>query len=187
MSTPPSPAADRVLALLERERTAFLAQIARVPRTHQADRPAPDCWSAAEIAEHVARIDRGVEMLLTVRGAEPPTATADELAGAALTAERVARVRARAERVQAPERVRPTGAVAPEDALAALTEARASLATAYRAADPAVLDGIVHPHPVLGPLTLRGWCELVAHHEARHASQVAEIADAFRGVGAPAA
>jgi len=34
-------------------------------------------------------------------------------------------------------------------------------------------------HPVLGRLTLRGWFEFVAHHEARHAEQIAEIVGAL--------
>jgi hypothetical protein len=31
-------------------------------------------------------------------------------------------------------------------------------------------------HQTVGRLTLRSWVELVAHHEARHAEQVAGIA-----------
>jgi hypothetical protein len=30
--------------------------------------------------------------------------------------------------------------------------------------------------PLIGPITVRGWVELVAHHDARHALQIAEIA-----------
>lgn len=170
-------AADAVIALLDEERANFLAQVARVPVARQAQRPSPDRWSVAEIVEHVARIDAGVAKILALRGAEPLTATAEQLAAAELTPERVARVRSRAERLEAPERVRPTGTVAPEAALAQLTSARAALRAAYAAADPAVLDGAVHPHPILGPLTLRAWFLLAAHHDARHAQQIAEIAD----------
>jgi hypothetical protein len=51
---------------------------------------------------------------------------------------------------------------------------RAALLEAFTAADPLVLDGIVFPHPFIGPLTLRSWMELIAHHDARHAEQMAE-------------
>jgi hypothetical protein len=176
--TVPGPARDPILALLDTERAHFLAQVALVPIARQAERPAPDRWSVAEIVEHVARVDRGVAKLLALHGAAPRPAPSAEAAAAVLTAEKVARVRSRAERFEAPERVRPTGTLAPDAALAQLAEARAALTAAYVAADPAVLDGAVHPHPVIGPLTLRGWLQLAAHHDARHAQQIAELAAA---------
>jgi hypothetical protein len=150
---------DALLALLERERAAFLAE--------------------------VARVERGVAKLFALRAAEPLAATPDQLAHARLTPERAAWVRGRAERLQAPERVRPAGALSPEAALEQLAAARAALAAAYLAAQPAVLDGAVYPHPVLGPLTLRSWVELVAHHDARHALQVAELARACEPAARP--
>ena len=177
----PSPSSDALLALLERERAAFLAQVERVPSARRAERPSPDRWSVAEIVEHVARIDTGVGKLLQLRAAEPLTATPEELAGARLTPERVAAVRSRATRFEAPERVRPTGTLSPEAALERLVSARAALVSAYLAADPAVLDGATHVHPVIGPVTLRGWIELAAHHDARHAQQVAELAELWGG------
>jgi hypothetical protein len=188
MTPTADPGPDPVLALLARERSAFLAQLARVPAECRALRPAPDRWSAAEVVEHVARIDRGVAMILSLRAGEGPSAAPESLGGAQLTAERAAVVRDRARRLEAPERVRPTGALSPAAALEQLTEARASLAAAYLAADAAVLDGAVHPHPLLGPITVRGWFELAAHHDARHAQQLAELAEAFGGPpGAPVA
>jgi hypothetical protein len=177
MTTAPTSAPDPVLTLLDAERAHFLAQVARIPVARQARRPAPDRWSVAEIVEHVARIDLGVAKLLAVRTAEPRTASAEELADAALTPEKVARVRSRAERFEAPDRVCPTGTLTPEAALARLADARAALKAAYASADPAVLDGAVYPHPVIGPLTVRGWFLLAAHHDARHAQQVEELAE----------
>jgi len=176
---------DALMALLQRERAAFLAQVERVPSARRGERPATGRWSVAEIIEHVARIDIGVGKILALRAAEPLTATPEQLAAARLTPERVARVRSRAERFEAPERVRPTGTLSPNAALEHLASARDALTAAYRAADPAVLDGAIHPHPVIGPVTLRGWFELAAHHDARHAAQIAELADAWaEGVGA---
>jgi hypothetical protein len=172
-------AADPVLALLERERALFLAELARIPGPLRAARPAPERWSAVEVAEHVARIDRGVAMILALRAAEPLAATPEQLADACLTAAKAAGVRDRSRRFEAPRQVRPTGALEPGAAEAHLADARAALVAAYAAADPAVLDGAVHPHPVFGPVTLRGWFELTAHHDARHAQQLAEIAAAL--------
>ncbi|GLC24937.1 DinB family protein [Roseisolibacter agri] len=174
--TQPTTTSDPVLALMDAERASFLAEVARVPAARQAERTAPDRWSVAEIVEHVARIDFGVARILGMHAAQPRPATPEVLAAAQLTPEKVARVRSRAERIEAPDRVRPTGELAPEAALAQLAQAREALKAVYVSADPAVLDGVVHEHPVIGLLTLRGWFQLAAHHDARHAQQVAELA-----------
>jgi uncharacterized damage-inducible protein DinB len=65
-------------------------------------------------------------------------------------------------------------------ALEALVAARAALVAAFLAAEPAALDGVTQRHPAIGLLTLRGWVLFVGHHEARHAAQVAEVAEALR-------
>ena len=167
---------DPVLALMDAERANFLAEVARVPTERQARRATPDRWSVAEIVEHVARIDFGVAKILAMHVAQPRPVAPEVLAAAQLTPEKVARVRDRAERIEAPDRVRPTGELTPEAALAQLAQAREALKAVYVSADPAVLDGAVHAHPVIGPLTLRGWFQLAAHHDARHAQQIAELA-----------
>ena len=168
---------DPLLSLLDSERAQFLAEVARVPTALGGVRPQADRWSVAEIVEHVARIDRGVEKLITLRNAEPRPATPEELAQAELTPAKVALVRDRTARLEAPERVRPSGSLTLDAALEQLTAARVALKAAYVAADDAVLDSNVHPHPFLGFLTLRAWVQLVAHHDWRHGQQVAEIVD----------
>jgi hypothetical protein len=105
----------------------------------------------------------------------PHTATSDEQQAGLLTATRIRWVRDRATKVEAPERVRPAEGLTPDDALAQLHASRAAVLEAFTAADPAVLDGILFPHPFIGPLTLRAWVELVAHHDARHAEQMSEL------------
>ena len=166
-----------LLALLERERAAFLAQVARVPVARQAQRPSPAQWSVVEIVEHVSRVDIGVGKLIALRSAQPLLVPPEERVAAQLSAERIGWIRNRAQRVVAPDRVLPTGALSIEAALAQLESARAALIAAFLEADDVVLDGAVHPHPFIGPVTLRGWVELAAHHDARHGEQVAEVAD----------
>lgn len=172
-----SPSMNQLHALLDRERAAFLVQVERVPRSRQSERPAPDRWSVIEVVEHVSRIDTGITKLLEVMGAQPLTANLEALAQAQMSPEKAASVRNRGTRIEAPERVRPTGKLSSEEALAQLAAGRVKLKAASLAADPAVLDGAVYSHAVLGPLTLRAWLELTAHHDARHAQQVAEIAE----------
>lgn len=168
---------------LDVERRALLARLEGVPGERLVRRPTPDRWSVAEVLEHLARIESGVTRLLHAKGQTAPPADAPAPdAGALLTPEIGARVRDRSRRIEAPELVRPGGGVAPDEALRQLAAARERLLAAWASADRAALDRVVHPHPVIGPLTLRSWMALTADHEARHAAQVGEILEQVGGV-----
>ncbi|MCX5762461.1 MAG: DinB family protein [Gemmatimonadetes bacterium] len=168
---------DAVFALLDHERANLFAQFERVPPARRAERPGEGAWSAAEIAEHVARVEMGVAKSIVKGGEMPRTATAEELDAAQMTPRKIAAVRDRSTKVEAPERVRPTGTPSADAVPEQLRATRVAMLGAFRGADAAVLDGITFPHPFLGPLTLRAWVVLVAHHDARHAAQMADVAD----------
>lgn len=173
---PSAPAsADPVLALLARERAALLDAVASVPPERRDACPDPARWSVAQVLEHLARVERGVHRLLQLRLAEPAPADAAQLAEARANGARLVLVRDRGRRIEAPERVCPRDGLEAAAALARLADERGALETAYAAADDALLDGSVYPHPVFGLLTLRDWTAFVAHHEARHAAQIAEL------------
>ena len=126
--------------------------------------------------EHLAQVERGVARLLEVRGQEEPIAQAPAVP---LDESRIMRLRGRLDRMVAPERVRPSGTLSADAALRALEASRARLRAAVSGAHAASLDGCTHAHAVLGMLTLRDWARFVAHHEARHATQISEIARAL--------
>jgi len=170
-------AAEPVTDLLARERERLLATFARVPDAHRSARPADGAWSAVEILEHCARVEGGVARLLALRADQPLTATADEAAAGALTERKVRAVRTRDEKLAAPDRVQPTGTLTADAVVQQAAASRAALLGAYAATPDAVLDGAVHLHPFIGPLTLRAWVQLIAHHDARHAEQMGEVAD----------
>jgi uncharacterized damage-inducible protein DinB len=165
------------LALLDSERAALIASVAQVREQDRSRRPAPDCWSIAEVLEHLATVERGVAKLIAKRGRQTPAP--DQPTASPLDAARIASLRGRETRRDAPDFVRPSGTISAADALRALEETRAGLRQAVLDADPASLDHCTHPHPVLGAITLRDWVHFVAHHEARHAAQVAEIAQSL--------
>lgn len=167
---------EEMFALLERERTNLMAQFERVPANRRADRPGDGAWSALEIAEHVSRVEAGVAKLLALRAGMPLAATSDELVEGALTPAKIATLRTRDPKVSAPERTHPTGTLTPARVLEKLAGSRARLRAAFDSTDPAILDGALFPHPYIGQLTLRAWVELVAHHDARHAQQMTEVA-----------
>ena len=172
------PDADPLLALLDGERARLLAEVARVPRSRQGEAIVPGRWSAAEIVEHVARVERGVVRMLEAGRAGTLRAAATPPIGAPLPDAMIALLRDRTSPLEAPERVRPIGTATPEEALEQLVQARTALLDVYRTTTDEVLDDAAYPHPFLGPLTLRAWLEMSAHHDARHAAQVAELAAA---------
>ncbi len=176
-------ATDALIVLLDEERARLVAEIERVPLALQAQRLVADGWSVIEVVEHVARVDRGVAKLLATARAgelraakEEAAAKAASILAAPLPAIIVSKIRDRSVRLEAPERVRPTGTLSPDGAMELLVDARAALVEAYRAAPADVLDQAVWSHPYFGPLTLRAWVELSAHHDARHAAQLHELA-----------
>jgi hypothetical protein len=175
------PTAD-VVEFLERERAGLLTSVGQVPEPLRGQRPSPEQWSVAEILEHLAKVERSIARVLDTRGREPPAEPESPaiLEEARLTPERAARIRDRTARTQAPDRIRPAGELGPTEALEALVAARAALVAAFLAAEPSALDGVTQRHPAIGLLTLRGWVLFAGHHEARHAAQVAEVAEALR-------
>ena len=173
--TQPTDSVPALLTLLTVEREQLLAQFAAIPVENRALPNGAGGWSAAQIVEHVARVEGNVARLIAKGATLPHTATFEEQQAGLLTATRIRWVRDRTTKVEAPERVRPSEPLDADAALAQLHASRAALLEAFTAADPAVLDGILFPHPFIGPLTLRAWVELVAHHDARHAEQMSEL------------
>jgi uncharacterized damage-inducible protein DinB len=165
------------LALLDAERENLLAAVQRVPEPDRDRRPAEMRWSIAEVLEHLATVERGIAALIAKRGRFQPRP--DEPVAVPLDDERIARLRNRGERMEAPNYVTPSGTVVAAEALRALVEGRKALHQALLDANPASLEKCTSTHPVLGTLSLRDWARFVAHHEARHTSQVLEIADAL--------
>lgn len=173
MTQPTTSPAD-LLSLLHAERANLLAQFESTPAELRAVPPNENAWSAAQILEHCARLEIAVARMFA-KGPELLGSTpADALQTAVLTEQTIGWVRDRNTKVEAPERVRPAGLPTADAALAQLQGSRAALLEAFAAADDTVLDGVAFPHPFVGLLTLRSWIELTAHHDARHAAQMAE-------------
>ncbi len=184
--TQPTDSAASLLALLHAERANLLAQFESTPAARRSVAAAASGeekanergWCAAQIIEHCARVEGGVARMIA-KGAEMVgTSTPEQLQSAVLTEQTIGWVRERTTKVEAPERVQPTGTLDADAAIAQLQASRAALLEAFGATDNAVLDGVAFPHPFLGPLTLRSWAELIAHHDARHAAQMAELRSA---------
>ena len=159
------------------QRAVLRAAFERVPATLRDRPPAPDCWSAANIVEHLAIVEARLGGMLASRIA---AARAEGLG--AETSDRpilptidLTRVLDRATRVTAPETVRPTGLGA-DAAWQALERATDAVRGALRDGNGLALGSVTHPHPLFGPINVYQWLASIAAHEARHAAQIDEIA-----------
>ncbi len=164
---------------VDHARLELLAALDTIPVALQERRPAPDAWSAAEVLEHLSRVEGGLVKLTAMKTAEfaamSPVPVEDP-GCPPLDLSRFAAVERRAERLAAPERVLPTGSMTAAEGRTAILEVRRAFLEHVRRADGLPLSLVLHPHPFLGPLNLYEWVYLIGSHELRHAAQLRAIA-----------
>jgi DinB family protein len=172
------PRLDELVDYAGAQRAVLLSALALIPEALR-DRPAgPDTWSAAEVLEHLHRVERGIARLLVYgRGRAEAEGIGEERDDSSVMAcmDQFHLIR-RGPRISAPEQVRPRGEYSAARALVALAESRQALLSAVEAVDGLALGEIVHSHPWLGELNLYQWVLFLGQHEARHAAQIQEIA-----------
>lgn len=171
-----------VIAHADSARAELLAAVDEIPAPLREARPTETAWSAAEVLEHLMRVERGIAKLLAMKIGEVqamPDAPREAMDLADFSCPRLDPLLDRASRIDAPERVVPEGELSADAARDALLATRRSLMEQMHAADGLALSTVIHPHPFLGPLDLYEWVYFVAVHERRHTAQVREIAAHF--------
>ena len=166
--------AERAALVVHLERTGakFEKSIEGLSEAQWNYKPAPERWSPAEVAEHIATSEgflRGV--VDTMMKQEP--AAADVLAGARKDAIGDMVVD-RSKKFQAPEPLQPTKKYsAPADALAVFRAERAKTIEFVKNAGDFRQHAM--PHPAAGPLDGYGWVTLLSAHSERHTLQIEEV------------
>ncbi len=163
-----------LLDVLARERAAVLALLDAMTPAQRAFRPAPDAWSPADVADHLAKAESG-QIEIVRRQVAAPRPLGRPSAGRRWLVERLMRsgLRVRMPAAVAP-RIAPTGVAfdVSRSALAAAAEGWHALAATY---PPAMAEAGVFTHPVAGPLTLRGTVCFAAAHLDHHRRQLERI------------
>lgn len=134
-------------------------------------KPSSDCWSAAEILEHVAIVTGRVQGILKRLPQEAPTPEDHDSNALLATIFKVGPDRS--VKLQAPPHVCPTGDCAPDETLQKFLAASDSIASTLESAT--ALRANVFPHPFFGPLDGYEWILLAAEHTARHTAQLLEV------------
>ena len=175
---PVQPRIREVIDYLDTQRAALADALAAVPAARRDTRPAPDRWSAAEVVEHLQRVEEAVAGLLRAKVMEARAAGlgTESSAEAVVPTVAVERVMDRSRPLTASEMSSPTGALDADAAWARLARTRDELRAWIGEQDGAALGDVVIPHPVLGPQDVYQWLVFIGGHEGRHAGQLREIA-----------
>ena len=132
-------------------------------------KPNEQCWSAAEVAEHLLIVSKNVTRVLQADGAVPDRAPDAKLA---VIQEALLD---RATRREAPDNVRPTGSMQDQQELiTGLQKQMQLLAQVVEEKEQNELCAI-YPHPRLGRLTRLEWAYFIVYHTERHCKQMEDI------------
>ncbi len=168
---------ERIILYLEQTKADYLKETAGLTEEQWRFKPAPECWSVAECAEHLAVVE---DMLLgrIQKMKDEPAAAAEELEKIKGKEDLILkRVPVRGERkAVAPERVRPANRwPSPELLIAHFAESRDRTIAYARMAGDDDLRTRTFPHFAFGPLDGFQWLVFMAAHTERHVKQLNEV------------
>jgi uncharacterized damage-inducible protein DinB len=167
---------ERTAALQQFQTTRdnFLKSIAGLSQKQWTFKPAPDRWSVAEVAEHIA-VSESTIFGLVQKTMQSPAAPEkrDQVKGKDQMI--LERLPDRSHKAQAPEMLRPTGRWATEAELTkAFEDSRKSTMDYIRTTNDDLRDHFFD-HPVFGTLDGYQWLLLISGHSARHTAQILEV------------
>jgi hypothetical protein len=176
------PYLSEALARLDESRAVLATALEEVPAPLRRTRPEPGRWSAAEVLEHLALVDRFFAGRIAASIAEARVAGLGPESGPRqmLTDDVRSRMVDRLDRRAAREAMMPIGAAEASAAWADLDRARQTVRDAVAGSDGLALGLVTAEHRFFGTLNVYQWIELTAAHEIRHADQIREIARALR-------
>lgn len=183
------PRVQETLEYLDAQRAALRDAVELVPAAQRQRQPGPDRWSVAQVLQHLMLIETGIGKLVAklVNKAKADGLGPEIETSSILNTNEAAKIGDRTTRVTAPEFVRPQSGVDAVSAWSALEQTREILRAAVIAGDGLALSQLIYPHPVLGPINLYQWILFVGSHEARHTTQIREIADELNASSTEAA
>jgi uncharacterized damage-inducible protein DinB len=172
----PLTAEERSFALQQFQTTRdnFLKSIAGLSQKQWTFKPAPDRWSVAEVAEHIA-VSESTIFGLVQKTMQSPAAPEKREQVKGKDQMILQRLPDRSHKAQAPERLRPTGRWATEaDLTKAFEDSRKGTMDYIRTTNDDLRDHFFD-HPVFGTLDAYQWLLLISGHSARHTEQIEEV------------
>ena len=166
---------DRAIEYLKQTQKDFLAAIEGVSEAQWKFKAAPDKWSIAETAEHIALTEQTIWDLVSEKIMKSP-ATPEKAAEAKGKDETILTVIPdRSRKAQAPERLQPTGKWPNRAALAKDFEALRGKEIAYVTETKEDLRSHFGDHPFLKTMDAYQWLIFNGAHCKRHTAQILEV------------
>ncbi len=166
---------EEIFSSIDASRQRLQARLEELDEAARHHKQTGQTWSAAEIAEHLAVIERRMagllSSLLEKAEANENSKCRETTQIGPISLARFAE-RSRAEKFAAPEAVRPQGGVSISTSLANLQTTRETLRALQPRIEALDLSAYTFPHPVFGPLNFYEWLLFIGAHEERHLRQI---------------
>ncbi len=160
---------------LDETRKSFLAEIKGLNEAQWKFKAAPDRWSVAEVAEHIALSEDMIFGMITDRIMKSPAAPEKKESVKGKETQLRLNIANRTVKAQAPETLKPLNKWATQAELVKAFNTSRAKTTAYVKTSPDDLRSHFAPHPVFKDLDAYQWVFLLAGHSARHTDQIKEV------------
>lgn len=166
---------ERGMSELHATRKLFLDATARLSEAQWNFKPAPEVWSVAEVAEHIAVSEDMIFGLVTEKIMKTPAEPDKRAEGKGKDEMILEKVVDRSQKVQAPEALRPTHRWATQQALIDHFKESRDRTIAYVENTPDDLREHFGEHPLLKQMDGYQWILLISAHSHRHTLQIEEV------------
>ena len=181
LAAPASPQAltqqerERGMSELHATRKLFLDSVAGLSDAQWNFKPAPEVWSVAECAEHIALSEDRLYELVTQNLMKTPADPQKKAEVRGKDEQILEKTIDRSQKFQAPEMLRPTHQWASKDDLIAHFKESRDRTIAYVESTQDDLRAHFVPHPAFKLLDGYQWVLLISAHSHRHTLQIEEV------------
>jgi len=170
---------SRALSELHATSKVFLDSIAGLTEAQWTFKPAPDRWSIAACAEHIARSEDSLFQMVTGKVLKSPAKPPRDAAENRKIDKQVLNgVADRSKKAQAPGFLQPSGRFPTRAALTAAFKKSRNRTIKFIRETNEDLRGHRLKNPAFGELDAYQWILLISAHTARHTKQIEEVKEA---------
>lgn len=165
----------KAIEYLKQTQKEFLASIDGVSEAQWKFKPAPDRWSIAETAEHIAVAEQTIWELVTGKIMKSPAAPEKKAEVKGKEEIILTKIPDRSRKAQAPEQLKPTGRFPDRAALVKDFEATRAKEIAYVTDTKEDLRSHFEDHPAIKTMDAWQWLLFNGAHCKRHTAQILEV------------
>lgn len=168
---------DKGIAELEGSKKAFLDATKGLSAAQWNFKPAPDRWSVAECADHIALAEGFIFGRITDGVLKTPLTPEKRSATAGKDDKLIPMLQDRSHKATAPEPIDPTKTpMSGPDAVKLFLESRAKTEDFIKTTQEDLRDHMYdHPVPVIGTMDAYQWVLFLSGHTRRHTLQILEV------------